>query len=372
MTKRLRIVFIILFMVVNFAACSSHSADKLRPYLQAVTHNSIYVLVETGSAQPVTVEYGKTPDYGERATSEKIEATTASPGRYVHKIKLSGLQSDTLYHYRVFPGETDSADQTFWTASNPGTNFRFAWMADCRGGISIHDIIAGRIKDANPRFSLYGGDLCSDSSYRSFQQEFFRPNELALIANVPFFNATGNHELWSKNTKAFTQAPDSPSGDQGYYSFDYGDLHVLVLNYMEESRHNITGSAQYQFAISDLQSSNQTWKIVACHSPAFCAGGHGEDKVMKVFTKDIFEPARVDMVIAGHSHFYQHNLVNGIHHMVIGSAGAEPYYPKSASYTIKSLKDYNYAIADVSPAALNMTVYNERGVVLDTVNLVKN
>ena len=42
-----------------------------------------------------------------------------------------------------------------------------------------------------------------------FKQEFFRPKELELIANVPFFLAVGNHETWGANTKAFTQAPAS-------------------------------------------------------------------------------------------------------------------------------------------------------------------
>ena len=67
------------------------------------------------------------------------------------------------------------------------------------------------------------------------------------------------------------------------------------------------------------------------------------------------------MVIAGHSHFYQHNLVNGIHHLVIGTAGAPFKDLVNASYTLKSAKEYNYAIIDMTPAMLHLVVYNNSG-----------
>lgn len=364
-------VMVCISLIFIFGSQFSHAALLMTPYLQAVATNSIYVLVESDSTNPITAEYGLSADYGNKAATESIEPTAASPATYIHRIKLTGLQPDAKYHYRVYQGVDYSIDYTFWTAANPGTPFRFAWMADCRSGTGIHDRIAKQIENAHPRFSIYGGDLCSNGAYHSFKNEFFRPNELALIAEVPFFNTVGNHEGWSQNTKAFTQAPDSRSGNQRYYSFDYGDLHVLVLNYMAEKSRNIKASAQFNFAKSDLQGSAKPWKIVISHSPAYCAGGHGEDEVLKVFTKDIFEPNKVNMVISGHSHFYQHNLVNGIHHLVIGSAGAELYTPQTASYTIKSIKDYNYAIVDVSPASMDLVVYNHLGRVLDRIDLAK-
>jgi predicted phosphodiesterase len=77
------------------------------------------------------------------------------------------------------------------------------------------------------------------------------------------------------------------------------------------------------------------------------------------------------MVISGHSHFYQHNLVNGIHHLVIGSAGAPLHSPQNASYTVKSIKDHNYAIVDLEPTKLHMVVYNDHGKVLDVIDLKK-
>jgi len=364
---RIRLVSVLgIWFLLTTVSLGQPGPMLMPPYLQAVTSNSIYVLVESSSADTVTVEYGPTPTYGKNARTEYTESTTNST--YVHNVKLAGLEPNTVYHYRARQGGDVSADASFTTAVLAGTSFRFAWMADCRSGTAVHDSIAKRIADANPVMSLYGGDLCVRSSYSAFKDEYFRANELALIARAPFFNAPGNHEGWSTNTKAFTQAPASSSGTQDFYSFDYGDMHVLVLNTQLDYDER---SPQYLFAQSDLSSTKRVWKIVIAHKPAYCAGGHGEDDYGKTMTTKIFEPNHVDMFIAGHSHFYQHNLVNGIHHMIIGSAGAPLHSPSNAWYTVKSVKDYNYAIVDVSPTLFKMVVYNDRGAVLDSLVLSK-
>ncbi len=339
---------------------------KMTPYLQAVGPDSICVLAEDDSDAPITVEYGPTESYGRTAQTGTTTATNVSPATYIHNLHLTGLEAHTLYHYRLFREAPLSDDFVFTTASAPGTPFRFAWMADMRTGVDVHDQIAARIKNESPLFSLYGGDLAADSSYATFKYEFFRPNQLALISGIPFFTAVGNHEGWSANTQAFLEAPASASGTQAYYSFDYGDLHVLVLN---TNLDYSPDSAQYAFARSDLESATRRWKVVISHSPAYCAGGHGEDAGMVRMTGDLFEPNRVHLVISGHSHFYQHSLVRGIHHLVIGSAGAPLHTPGTADYVIKSAKDYNYAIGDVTPWSLQIVVYNHTGLILDQIRL---
>jgi predicted phosphodiesterase len=357
---------ILLCILLPCSAFTQSHTLLMSPYLQAVTTNSIYVLVESSSADTVAVEYGTTADYGSHAKTESIEETTEHT--YVHNVKIPGLAPNTVYHYRAVLADTSSQDAEFRTAPQPGTAFRFAWMADCRSGVGIHDEISKRIKEANPAMSLYGGDLCISSSYSAFKDQFFRPDERALISRVPFFNTPGNHEKWTPNTQAFTQAPASTSGTQEYYSFDYGDLHVLVLNNEVDYSE---GSPQYLYAQSDLSSATKPWKVVICHRPAYCAGGHGEDSKMITMSEKVFVPNHVDVVMNGHSHFFQHNLVGGIHHMVLGSAGAPLYDLSTALYVVKSAHDYSYGIIDVSPASFDMTVYNDKGKILDTLLLKK-
>jgi acid phosphatase type 7 len=364
--RNVLIVFLLLCTVVLSSVFAQSRSLILTPYLQAVTTSSIYVLVESVSADTLAVEYGETTSYGSHARTESIEQTTEHT--FVHNVKLGGLSANTVYHYRAVLSDTASQDASFRTAPNPGTSFRFAWMADCRSGVDVHDAISKRIADANPVMSLYGGDLCINSSYSAFKDQFFRANERYLIARVPFFNTPGNHEKWTPNTKAFTQAPASSSGIQDYYSFDYGDMHVLVLNNEVDYSE---GSTQYLYAQSDLSSTSKPWKVVIYHRPAYCAGGHGEESKMITMSEKVFEPNHVDVVMNGHSHFFQHNLVHGIHHMVLGSAGAPLYDLSSALYVVKAARDYSYGIIDVTPTSFDMTVYNDKGKVLDTLLLKK-
>ncbi|MDR3667335.1 MAG: metallophosphoesterase [Ignavibacteriaceae bacterium] len=359
-------LFIFLLFIANL-----HATISMQPYLMGVTSNSVYVLVECSTTDPVTVSYGLTASYGNTATDELYSTTAASPVTYVHKIKLTGLSSGTVYHYQAVQLTSTSADYNFQTAPLPGSSFRFAWEADMRTNLSPHDQISALIKAANPLFLLQGGDVCSGSTYTTFKSEFFRTNELNNLSYIPFFWACGNHETWSTNTIAFSKAPASGSGIEDYYSFDYGDIHFLLLNTQESYA---VGSAQYNFALSDLSTTTKRWKIVIGHIPGYTAGGsgsHTEDANMIAMSVNIFTPYGVDLVLNGHNHFYQHNKVSGIDYVVIGSAGAPLYPTATASYTVKSVSDYCYGIFDFTPTSLKMSVYNNLNSFIDTLTLFK-
>ena len=226
----------------------------------------------------------------------------------------------------------------------------------CPGGC---DEPCGTASSYSESWASYNG------AYSTWKSEFFRPPLMAFAAVVPWVNAPGNHEGWAANTMAFTHAP-AGAANEDYFSFDCGDLHVLVL----DSQSSLDpGSPQFLFADRDLAASGRRWKIAMFHKPAYCGGGHGEDEDIVAFSSAVLEKRGVAMVLAGHSHFYQHNLVNGIHHMVIGSAGAPLYDPTNEAYTLKSVKDYNWAVCDVTPDVLLLQVFNDKGRILDEVRL---
>ena len=358
----------LIFTILLLIGFTGHSKIIMKPYLQAVTMTSIYVMAECDSKDTVIVKYGATDFYGNSAKTAIIDFTTAKPVTFVHKIKLTGLLPGTHYFYQVYQENSTFPISGFYTAVTPGTPFRFTWMADFRTNVNIHDSISELVLAANSVVSLYGGDLCINSEYPSWKKEFFIKNQLELASQVPYFNTPGNHEQWGTNAKAFTRNPESASGTQDFYSFDYGDLHILAINFELPYDEK---SAQYKFAETDLAASTKPWKIVICHAPAYCSGGHGNDKKLIKMTRNIFEKNHVSMVIAGHTHFYQHNLVNGIHHLVIGSAGAPLYPVKKSRYTLVTVKDYNWAIGEVSLQKLTLTVYNALNKKLDCIEITK-
>ena len=350
------------------------------PYLQAPMSDSMYVLLEADSLEKVQVDYGLTESYGMQAFTESTESTDASQGYYMHNIKLTGLGGlgllpNTQYHYQVShggEGGTTSADKTFYTAAQPGDAFCFGFMADSRTGMAVHAQMVDLMDMFDPRMLIHGGDTNDVSTWDSWTDEFFLEGQVteqyALIAEVPFSLATGNHEGWNALTRAFTQGPTPEGESNGYYSFDYGDAHFLILNteigYSE-------GGDQWNFAAADLAATDKPWKIVAFHVSAYCAGGHGEDAGMVAMTSDIFEPNGVDMVLTGHSHFYQHNLVNDIHHMVIGSVAAPLTTPSSAEYTVYTEQTYCMGVFDMTATTLDMTTYRDNGSVIETLHLSK-
>jgi len=360
----------LLYLFICLAALRAPGAAGfvMDPYLQGLSTTSVFVLVESTTTDTVTVQFSADLSLTRSARTCGIMATTASPATYVHRILLDSLSPGTAYQYRALQDGDVSAEKSFRTAVLPGFSFRFIWMSDNRSGPAIFDSVMHRAAAAQPLLALYGGDLCHDGSYHMWKGEFFRAEQVAFGAHVAWMNATGNHEGWTQNTRAFTCAP-SGSGSEGYYSLECGDMHVLVLN---SELPLGQGSPQYAFAERDLRESNRIWKLVILHKPAYCAGGHGEEADVKAMATAIFEKQGVDIVIGGHSHFYQHNLVNGIHHMVIGSAGAPLYKPLSSAYTLKSAEEHCWAVGDVSQETFLLQVYNEHGSTLDSLFLQKS
>ncbi len=347
---------------------TAHAEILTKPYLQAVTANSIYVLVETNSAESLMVDYGTTKKYGSKAKDEFYVKTQKKKSSYVHRIKLTGLQANTKYYYKVTGKGKKISKSSFTTAANPGTSFKFAVQGDSRSNPKIFAKVVKGMAGHNPRFALYTGDIAYDSDYKTWKKDFFIKEQRKFAASVPFFNAVGNHEGWKQNTKAFTQAPESDSGKQDYYSFEYGDLFVLVLN--TEAALNF-GKGQLKFAVESLKKTKRKWKIVVFHIPAYCGGGHGESKTMKKITKEIFEPLGVDIVLSGHSHFYQRNYVNGVYHIIMAGGGAPLYKPKKAKYTQKSVRKHHFGIFDVSPDTLQLNVYDLKDKIIDILMLTK-
>ena len=372
------IKLLVVLTLVLSASVALADAVKPVPWLAGVTKNSVYVSLEATDTTPAVVDFGLTTAYDSQATTESTQPTDS--GYSVHNIKLTGLLPNTQYHYRVTQGASISDDYSFWTAPQAGTAARWGFSADCHGQPSVHNTMAGLIAAQQPKMMVYGGDLCDWAHWYNWNNEWFVTNQNALNATVPFVNATGNHEgwgtlynvypypdVWETLTSAYTQSPNGDGEDgNGYFSFDYGDTHILVLNTEVDYSQ---GSAQWNFAAADLAASSSKWKVVAFHWSAYVGGYAGENAGMVAMTTQVFEPNDVDVVLTGHSHFYQHNLVNGIHHMVFGTFGAGLNVPEYADYTVLSEQTYCFGIFETTPEILTLTTYREDGSVIEIIQI---
>jgi PKD repeat protein len=320
------------------------------PYLTGTTTTGTVVNVKTTLATTVTVQYATEAQY----TAGSTYNLTATDGTntQLHHIALSGLDPNTVYHYRVLYGTESTADCHFRTfpASGP---FTFVVLSDTQDQLPLFSqserfkLVADSIA-AQPdvAFVLITGDLVNDGSDLANWNRFFDAGR-AMLANTTLYTALGNHEL---SDALYYDIFGLPS----YYSFDCGDAHFTVL----DSTKGI--SAQTTWLGSDLGSS-QPWKFVAFHHPLYTSDPNhfGGWANLRSEWEGLFQAHGVDAVWNGHMHTYERYLENDIQYMVMGTGGAPLYQlgtEKYDGYQNSLQNSLAYAKVTVDPSAGTSTV----------------
>jgi len=339
----------------------------LKPYLQALTPTSVYLLVESDSKSEVRVLYGDDENTSLYHNTNYFLKTTSKTPTYVHRIELDNLKPGTKYYYRVLQDGIDTQLETFTTPLDDG-HLKIGIAGDCRSNPDLWARVLDSLSSKKTDILLLTGDIANTPAYSAWKKEFFVPALLRFAKSTAFYNATGNHEGWDINTKAFIQAPASPSEKQEYFSFEIGNALFVVLN--NEMKIN-KGSQQYKFLEKVLKNSEKTWKIVLFHKSAYVAGGHGEYLPMKNVARKLFKKYNVTLAISGHSHFYQRNFVDGVEHLTVAGGGAPLYSPKKKKYTKKSSRKHHYAICELNGNTLTFTVYDLDGNIIDLFKKIK-
>ena len=124
---------------------------------------------------------------------------------------------------------------------------------------------------------------------------------------------------------------DCTSDCKGYYSYDMGAWHIIVLN--SEIDHT-AGSAQEQWLRADLAASNSVCTLAYWHKPRFSSGRHGNTSHVQPFWHALYDYG-ADVVLNGHDHSYerfalqnpggQADPTQGIREFVVGTGGAGLY-----------------------------------------------
>ena len=127
--------------------------------------------------------------------------------------------------------------------------------------------------------------------------------------------AIGNHE--DDDSEGFSGYMGHFSQSQTYFSYNHGDVHILVVDTDRNSY--ASGSAQRNFVQNDLQSAstnpNIKWIIVYLHKPMYtspnscgsssCSNTGSENTNIRNGFGPIFAQYGVDLVLQGHVHNYQ-------------------------------------------------------------------
>ena len=136
--------------------------------------------------------------------------------------------------------------------------------------------------------------------------------------------ALGNHEYGSpgaRPAKAYFRLPD-----RGYYSYELGAWHVVVLNSSCGPAGGCeTGSPQQRWLAAELARSTAACTLAYWHHPRFSSGLHGSDPTMAALWSTLAR-AGADVVLAGHDHHYERFApIGGIRSFVVGTGGRSSY-----------------------------------------------
>ena len=290
---------------------------------------------------------------------------------YVYQVPLTHLRPGGRYTYSVELGQTATPPKSFRAFAPEAELVHFIAYGDTRSHPKIHTAIAQQFRAHDPDFILHTGDLVnSGHDYKDWSKEFFLPLT-GVIDEVPLLPVFGNHEDDGTNFLAYFP----PLGGHRWYSFDHGPVHVLALDY----HYDKAKDKQFAFASQDLLQSRAPWKIVFLHYPMFNLGGHDSAWGHAAYLP-LFHRAKVDVVIAGHSHLYERfhpvapkdaALAWPILHLTSGGGGADLDKSPDHPALVKHATTNHFLVFDVAKETLRARALNAAGQVLDTFTLSK-
>ena len=348
---------------------------KKQPYLIYPGNPAqMEVLWQLSATATSTIEWGTDTGYGTGSAQNDEYGTD-----HQHAYTIGGLASSTKYYYRV---TTNGYAYTgsFTSAPAPGTQqLKFLAYGDTRTNPAIHDQVAAAMVSAftaDPAyqtFTLFMGDFVNTGNNETYwTNEFFTPtlaNVRAEQANLPYQSCMGNHE--NSSPVLFTKYFPYPWVAGRYWSFDYGPVHVTVL---DQYTSYTSASAQLQWIANDLATTTKTWKIVLLHQPGWSSGnGHANDTNTQTLIQPLCVQYGVSLVFAGHNHNYCRAVVNGVTHITTGGGGAPLEAPLAGQPNVVASAMLNHfcKIAIDGGVLRLQTVNSANGALIDSFTLVR-
>lgn len=343
---------------------------KKGPYLIYKNVNTSMAVLWQTDAQPATstIEWGTTPVYGNGPY------TVTPYGDNQFEYDINALAPGTLYYYRVV---VDGSEQKSQFRSAPAASAGRVVLygyGDSRTNPYVHNKVVRRLledvgdaPDQRRALVIDSADLNSQGLVEGdWQDQHFNrsyPWMTRFQSEFPFMTARGNHEdTGSLLRKYYPYAYVDPSAF--YYSFDYGPVHVTVI---DDNVNRAPASSQYNWIDADLSGTTKPWKIVVFHKPAWGSGGyHSNDSNNQTLTSNLFEPRGVALAFTGHNHYYARNAKSGIPHITSGGGGAPLYTPDpSYPYYVTSANSHHYSRIAIKDNTLHFTAFDWGGRVID-------
>ena len=167
---------------------------------------------------------------------------------------------------------------------------------------------------------------------------------------------TGNHEYLTTGATGYFGYFGEAAGDpqEGYYSYDLGSWHVVVLNSnCSQVGGCHAGSPQEQWLREDLATNPTACTLASWHHARFSFGKYGNNEATRVLWQVLAEHG-AEIVLTGHDHNYQHyapqdaegirDPERGIRQFVVGTGGKNHYPLDSPPANVEASNDDTFGI----------------------------
>jgi 3',5'-cyclic AMP phosphodiesterase CpdA len=339
-----------------------------------------------------TLEWGTDMQYAEGTVE-----TTEYGDDHQHSYLISDLTPETRYFYRVTLGATSSAASFITAPDDNAISVKFMAHGDSQANVANHNMVCGAmiaeyLIDPGYQSLILGmGDLSNFGMLESdWDQYFFNPTQEHIrerLAHVPFHSSIGNHELYESATTYDLDAPlfrkyfPYPFVGDRYWSFDYGPAHIVVADlypwYYDPGLPNIIppgfiSPEQAQWIEDDLSSTEKPWKFVIIHESGWSAGPHPSNPSVQDTLHPLCETHGVDIVFAGHNHYYARAEVDDIYYLTT-SGGAHLYWPTPGSPNIVTTRrDHHFCKIEINGPVLDLWAVTPDAEIIDHFTIVKN
>lgn len=323
---------------------------------------------------------------------------------YIHTATVSDLQPGSDYEYRVGYSKKRSDWIPFRTAA--GNDFKALVFPDSQS--SDYSVWAQTETPAwqahqDAQFFISMGDLV-DNGQDHYQWNAWFDVVGPMISRIPVVPIMGNHETYDMDWKvrmpeAYLHLFDLPKitpekYQNQYYSFDYGDVHFVVLNTqmneLEEFQPDMQADEIAWFK-KDMAATTKKWKVVLMHKdPLQYSFNNRPQPRAEGFSPEgetwmpLFDQYHVDVVLSAHLHTYRNrgHIRNfqrddsGPLYILTGVAGNVRYpnlWKQHAldEYVAPQRETDNYMTMDASENALTFKAFLPSGEELDSISVEK-
>jgi hypothetical protein len=203
--------------------------------------------------------------------------------------------------------------------------------------------------------NMYGGEKPQD-----FREKFEDMYRGLLNDKVKFYASLGNHD--ESNQRFYEHF--NMNGEE-YYRIKKGDVAFYALN------SNYMDKRQVKWFEEQLAKDDAEWKVVYLHHPPYSSGGkHGSSTGLREVIEPLLLKYGVNVVLAGHEHFYERiKPQKGIYYFISGAGGKlrEGDVKKGSPLTAKAYdKDMSFMLFEVDGDQMHFQVISRTGETVDS------